>query len=313
MKTLSDLMAYYDQELIPILVELEAVRKQKVRSIFLLAGPFVVVGVILSLIFIQYGDIALAPVIIGGLIAAGIYAWQIKSYVHDFKDQIIAKIVKFVDESLTYDKHSYLPESDFQACKIYQRRPDRYKGDDRVRGQVGSTQIDFSEIHAQYVTRDSKGRTQTHTIFKGLFFKGDFNKYFHGETFVLPDKSEKLFGNFFQKMNVSRPPLVKLEDPEFEKLFVVYGTDQIESRYILSPALMKRITDFRNKTGRGIGLAFVRSCVYMTIPYSRNLFEPKVFQTLLNFSPIRQYFEDVAMAVGIVEDLNLNTRIWTKA
>ena len=48
-------------------------------------------------------------------------------------------------------------------------------------------------------------------------------------------------------MNFSRPPLVKLEDPEFEKHFVVSGEDQVEARYILSTCLMQRLTDFRNK------------------------------------------------------------------
>ena len=37
----------------------------------------------------------------------------------------------------------------------------------------------------------------------------------------------------------SKRQLIKLEDPEFEKLFAVYGDDQIEARYILTPALMQ--------------------------------------------------------------------------
>ena len=43
-----------------------------------------------------------------------------------------------------------------------------------------------------------------------------------------------------------------------------------------------------------------------------DLFEPRLFQTLLDFKPVRQYFEDIELAVGIVDDLNLNTRIWSK-
>ncbi|MFT5169968.1 MAG: hypothetical protein ACI8Q2_000583, partial [Candidatus Omnitrophota bacterium] len=43
-----------------------------------------------------------------------------------------------------------------------------------------------------------------------------------------------------------------------------------------------------------------------------NLFEPRIFKTLLDFKPIEEYFEDLSFAIGIVEDLNLNTRIWSK-
>ena len=50
-------------------------------------------------------------------------------------------------------------------------------------GKIGSTQVEFSEIHAEYKTeyRDSKGRRRVnwHTIFKGLLFSVDFNKHFN--------------------------------------------------------------------------------------------------------------------------------------
>ena len=105
---------------------------------------------------------------------------------------------------------------------------------------------------------------------------------------------------------------VELEDPEFESHFVVYGSDQIEARYILSTSLMARITDFKNKTGKKIFLSFIGSMVFVAVSYSRNLFEPKLFTTLLDFEPIRRYYEDLQLIIGIVDDLNLNTRIWSK-
>ena len=132
---------------------------------------------------------------------------------------------------------------------------------------------------------------------------------------VLPDTAEKLFGRIGQKlqsMNLVRDDLIKLDDPEFEKLFVVYGNDQVGARYVLSTSLMKRIVDFKNKTNRDIYLSFIGSMVFVAISYKRNLFEPRIFETLLDFEPVREYFEDLQMAVGIVDDLNLNTRIWTK-
>jgi hypothetical protein len=33
---------------------------------------------------------------------------------------------------------------------------------------------------------------------------------------------------------------------------------------------------------------------------------------LLDFDMVREYFEDLTLAYGIVEDLNLNRRIWSK-
>ncbi|HOL89867.1 MAG TPA: DUF3137 domain-containing protein, partial [Anaerohalosphaeraceae bacterium] len=83
-------------------------------------------------------------------------------------------------------------------------------------------------------------------------------------------------------------------------------------RYILSPSLMERILQFRQKTGRRIFLSFVNSKLYLAVWFDRPLFEPKLFRSLLDFQTIQEYFGDIQLAVGIVEDLNLNTRIWSK-
>ena len=244
---------------------------------------------------------------------------QCADYKSDFKDRIIEPLVGFVDPSLTYEKHGCIHEGLFMASDLFRHRIDAYRGDDKVSGVVGKTPFAFSEVHALYktVTYTKNGGRQEHwhTIFKGLFFVAEFNKDFNGTTVVLPDTAERLFGRLGQKlqsMNTSRGELIKLEDPEFEKYFAVYGDDQIEARYILSPSLMRRITDFKVRTGRQIHIAFNHSQVFIAISYKRDLFEPRLMRTLLDFEPIRDYFSDLATAVGIVEDLNLNLRIWTK-
>ena len=115
-----------------------------------------------------------------------------------------------------------------------------------------------------------------------------------------------------QSWNIGRPDLIQLEDPEFEREFVVYGSDQIEARYILSTSLMRRILDFKNKTGTKIYISFTGSKVYVAVPINRNMFEPKYFASVNDFSPILDYYRDLTFAIGIVDDLHLNTRIWTK-
>jgi len=107
--------------------------------------------------------------------------------------------------------------------------------------------------------------------------------------------------------------LVKLEDPEFERLFVVYSDSQIEARYLLSASLMARLTDFRNRHRHELRAGFVDSNLYIAISVRRNLFEPRVFRTLSDPALYREFWDDLALFTGVVEDLNLNTRIWSKA
>ena len=321
MKTLEELKEFYDTMLIKDLQVLEQQRKAMVNRFLVVAAVILGVVAVGAAMAASSGNVVLIfiPLVIGLIIGGIVLSVMSKGYVEDFKGRIIGKLVGFIDESLSYTQQACIPQATYMSSRIFRHRPDRYKGDDYVTGKVGATKIEFSEIHSEYktTTTDSKGRTRTHwhTIFKGLFFIGDFNKHFSGETVVLPDTAERLFGRIGQKLqslNTFRGRLIKLEDPEFEKLFVVYGDDQIEARYILSTSLMARITDFKKKTKKPIYLSFIGSSVFVAISYCRDLFEPRMFSTLLDFGPIRQYFEDLQLAAGIVEDLNLNTRIWTK-
>ena len=150
-------------------------------------------------------------------------------------------------------------------------------------------------------------------LFKGLFFRARFNKNFKGRTVVLPDIAERflgMVGRTIQSWHQGRGELIQLEDPEFERFFAVYGDDQIEARYILSTSLIARLTDLRKRAGHDVYVAFVRNTIYIAIHYEEDLFEPKLFSSMLSFKPIREYYETFRLMLDIVEDLKLNRRIW---
>ncbi|MHC4624930.1 MAG: DUF3137 domain-containing protein, partial [Planctomycetota bacterium] len=309
MKTPEDLRQFYNTALLPDLNALEIRRKAIVQKLTCVGAAVAGVALIVFF-FMARGGIPLFPgllfpLVIGAVLFAFIAHLSSKGYVTEFKNTVIQKIVKFLDENLNYLPHRYVSKPTFLASQIFKTRPNRYKGDDYVAGKIGATQVEFSEIHAEYESGSGKNRSRR-TVFKGLFFIADFNKHFTCQTIVLPDTAENLFGSFgklFQSWNVLRGQLIKLEDPEFERHFVVYGNDQIQARYILSTSLMERIVDFKRKTNRRIYLSFVGSKVFVAVSFTRNLFEPRLFQTLLDFDLVREYFEDLQLAVGIVDEL----------
>ena len=331
MRTLEELRQFYDNDLINDLRLLEGVRK---RTLYKLLGCTGAVAAAFVALLLLFGVLALAgaappefaivALVVGGVVCLVVWlvaGYYIKrGYIGGFKGTIIGKLVAFIDPQLQYRADGMVPGEQYHASKIFKHGVDRYSGEDLVSGAVGKTALQFSELHTQYKTTytDSKGHrhTQWHTIFRGIFFVADFNKHFSGETVVLTDTAEKMFGGWLgqklQGMNAARENLIKLEDAEFEKMFVVYATDQIEARYILSTSLIARITDYRKKANKEIQLAFSGGQMYVAISYAKDLFEPRVFRTILDFAPIREYYDDLALALGLVEELNLNTRIWSK-
>lgn len=324
MKSLQEFEVFYNQSLFRDMEALDERRKIVLkRLLFIIFGT--AGGILLSILSAIYlinperdkhfVFIFVIPIVI---LLIGIFVWSVwardKHFVADFKKQLIEQIIHFISPDLTYQPDNYIGIDTFERSRLFMTKVDRYKGDDYVFGIIDKTQFWFSEIMAEYKTTTSKGKTQWHTLFKGLFFAADFNKHFEGSTVVLPNRLGRgTFARLLQRVNLSRrEKLVKLEDPEFNKYFVVYADDQIESRYVLSTSLMQRLIDFRKKHGKPIYVSFVSSFLFLAITYTKDLFEPSYFKSLIQFETVTPFFEDISLAVGIVEDLNLNTRIWTK-
>ncbi len=171
--------------------------------------------------------------------------------------------------------------------------------------------LNFSDFMNVAIDTD----TTQKTLFKGLFFRAGFNKNFQGRTIIFPNGATRFLGPLGDQLltwNKQHGQLVKLEDPEFRKYFVVYGDDQVEARYILSTSLMDKLVTFRRKADRAICISFVGQRIYIAIRYEEDLFEPKLYESMTSFDPIREYFELFQMMLSIVEDLKLNRRIWAQ-
>jgi len=317
MKTPDELKEFYANELSADLRQLEKKRKRLLPKMVFI----VIVSIALIMIGFKrflFNDDSPDPLlffIVGSIIFCVISFRLIrKSYRTKFKRQIIGKIVRFLNPALSYHADGYLDERTFTEAKLFTHSIDRYKSEDLVRGCIDKTDIVFSELHAEYKSGSGE-YVKWRTIFKGLFFIADFNKHFHGQTLVLPDSTKNLFeslGEMLKSWFIEPPDLIKLEDPVFEREFIVYGSNQIEARYILSTSLMRRILDFKHKTGTNIYLSFTDSKVHVAIPMNRDMFEPQYTSSIIDFEPILEYYQDLSLAIGIVDDLNLNTRIWTK-
>jgi hypothetical protein len=52
--------------------------------------------------------------------------------------------------------------------------------------------------------------------------------------------------------------------------------------------------------------------VFCAIPFGRNLFEPNIKKSGVNYSDVEEMCVFFSLIEIIVKELNLNTRIWTK-
>lgn len=319
-----ELESLYERDLKPKLTTIDNLRKSVIKrrlwGIVFLIIPillFIPVSAFLEGSFEGLPFLLLIPFGIVALVFFVRAFNQKKIYVERFKNEVVREIVRAINPEWTYAPAQCITPTEYVQSELFQHPYDRYRGDDLIQGSIDKTDFRCSELYTEYktVTHDKDGKRQEtwHTIFKGLFFHADFNKNIQGKTFVEPDTAERLFGKFGQKLQAStKGRLVKLENPEFEKLFAVFSTDQIEARYILTPAIMEAMVRIYKQFKREVSISFVGSRVYVALNFNKNLFEPRIMGKGVNFNDIEFMFNLFGMNEIIVHELNLNTRIWTK-
>jgi hypothetical protein len=256
----------------------------------------------------------LAAIVLGGFGATK----YVTKYRPVYKNEVVRKIIEMINPEYHYDPNKFIAESKYTESRIFKQSHDRCQGDDFVSGKIDKTDFEFSELKTEYQREytddDGKRQKEWVTVFQGLFFHADFNKHIDGETFVLTDITEKRFGKFAQKFQKDRKrgELVKLENPEFEKAFKVFSSSQQEARYILTPTMMEAMADMQKRFRRPMQFSFIGERVYCAISFDKGLFEPRVMKTGVKFSDVEEMYCLFSLIETIIQEMNLNTRIWTK-
>lgn len=259
----------------------------------------------------------LLPLSIAILTASTVYILILRAVVADFKRTVVSRIAEFVDPAIVYDPGRSIPEETFRRSLLFENKNyNRFAGEDYFRGAVGRTRFEFSELKVEDVRQTRDGETR-YEVFGGIFFVAGFNKKFKGFTMAVPDFAEANFGwvgTALQNMNFTRPgQAVRLEDAEFERLYAVYASDQVEARYILSPALMQRLVELRRKHDVDLYFSCADEHVHIALLTRRKHFEMPGLFSDLTIEHCREFCLDIRACIDLVEDLDLNTRIWDDA
>jgi hypothetical protein len=141
----------------------------------------------------------------------------------------------------------------------------------------------------------------------------DSNKRFSGKTLVLPDTAEKYlggFGKWLQKKNGNAVgEMVYMEDVRFEKEFVVYSTDPVEARYLLTPKIQEQIFNMKKMFKKDLRLSFINNNVFVAINRD-NIFQLNTSLSFTDDKTLKYYMKDIIELLTLIHLLDLNIRIW---
>lgn len=265
-----------------VLDELERARLETVAAInqrALLRVPLCVAGGMLLWLMGQFGDdpsdlgetaaLIIVPALLG-------YVWASmklsNAYALKYKARVLPELAKSFGD-ISY-RHAIAPDlSSLQAEGVF-RKFDSVTADDEFFGTHRNLPISIVELKLEI--RQSKN---TQTVFDGLLMTLDLPRDTGAVTAVISDAGS--WGNFADRMKSQKRERVRLEDPVFEKVYEVYGTDQVAARALLNPAFMERMLKLGERPDFGQPLALCSGRmlqIAMPKKSGRDLFEPPSFQ-----------------------------------
>ena len=305
--------AFYDTTLKPKLDAIDDPRRQVrwliIKSLLVVSPPIVylVAGDLLDgvLPFSSSGFTVVAGFV--WLVAAlvfvlvtylmpGIAAFA--NYRARFKRDIVPDIFRVVCPSAAYEPLQGIAENVFDAPGLFNTRG-TYSSDDRVRGRIGRTPFEVSEVGRAYSTGSGKN-SRSYVVFRGLFFHLDFNQQLNGVTLIEPEKAQS-----HQVGEREGLGLITIDSPEFENEFKIYTSDESEARALLTPAMTGALLTLRERTGTPVFIAFKGRRAYGAVHYGRALFEPGIAQTT-SMEAVREIAEHFALVEIVVRELSLH-------
>lgn len=184
---------------------------------------------------------------IGGV--AG-YAWAASAlnerYVRLYKDRVLPRLAAGFG-AISY-REAIVPDLDKLRAEHIFADFDSQACEDELFGSYRGLDISIMELSLH------KGSGERRlTVFDGLIAQIDLPRGLTGVTAVIAD--EGMAGEVRDWFTRSGSDRVRVEDPEFEAAWQVYGTDQIGVRALLTPAFMERFKQLAKRPGFGKPLA----------------------------------------------------------
>ncbi|MEM9143398.1 MAG: DUF3137 domain-containing protein [Bacteroidota bacterium] len=142
-----------------------------------------------------------------------------------------------------------------------------------------------------------------HYTFRGMFCWLRFKKKLNGHTVVLPKEQHTKLDRW-ASFNFTEEQQIQLEDPRFTQHFTVYGTDQVEARYVLSAALMERVVALNKRFHRPIFLSFQDRQLYLAVANKNGLFSFPAGK-LNDMQLVSELAHDIQTALDIPMDLKV--------
>jgi len=269
---------------------------------------------------------AIIAVMIALVIPIFVIFQKSQSYQTLYTTLVVQEFIRYYntqdDVQLSYVTLGGISQSTFIECGLFET-PTYYRSTDLIKGTIDKTEFECAHIFAEgerIVYTKNGPRKQKYTIFKGMYYVVDFNKNFKGSTIIVPDNVEGMLGDFghslqkaFGNLTYKGLELAYMENPQFERDFAVYTTDQIEARYLLTPFIIERMVELRNMCSGSLRFAFRFGKLHIGWSTPGHWIQPPGITRQVTTEVIGETQNRLLIPLQLVDRFELNTRIWGKS
>ena len=252
--------------------------------------------------------VAFTTLILVSIGVAAPFFWifsPIWSYEENIKKEIFPNVLNFFGD-FKYYIETKKSVKEYYATELIPKH-DTEIAEDHISGTYKDIKVDLFETKLSKDS-DENSSTTLNTIFDGIIVELSMNKSFSGKTVVKKDFGT--VGNWFINKSTSLKK-VKLEDPNFEKMFEVYSDDQVEARYLLTVTFIERLKELvENFGGKSIQCCFYNNKLLMMIPIEKDLFETgSIYEAEDFIDDSKSLLKELSLIFNIIDTLKLNMKI----
>jgi hypothetical protein len=346
---LENIRGYFNSTIKPQFEKLESIRKRiSRRRKFVSFGVLVVIGVIILTVLtlgLLSGDIeewldenifivigaTLPTLMIFGvttLFASRSIREPLDKYREVYKDIVVRPVFKMLNTNWNYDPKGTVSMDAVRNSHIFGPIVD-ISCDDYISGKIGKTDFECCDLVTYGKAYNEHNEEIKRENFRGFFLHADFNKKLNGTVLVKPAPKVLL------DLGSAR---VKMENPEFDKKFEVYtnmhnvlnavgggsvsdimaaargmssNENHIEARYALTPRMMEAILNIEKTIGYRPVISFTENRVNFGFLTGKELFEANINKPI-SFNDIEEIYNLFTLIEVVINEMDLNTRIWTK-
>ena len=291
-------MSFVDSKIVPTLYKHER-KRIKLKSLkvfgYIISVIIFIMLSIAEMIYNLFNKDELETILGLSIIPSIIIHFFVTQYVKKRKNEILPLCFAYLGNFK--NKQERITEDYIKKCKIY-RSWNSFDTDESFQGQFGDT--GFSLLEA---TIKQKNRRKNKIIFSGSFIAIKMHKKVAGHSVVINCDKRSIFDqlNIFDEKHAGLEK-VEIEDGEFMNEHQIYSNNQIEVRYILTPAFIERLKELKKVFNASrIDMAFFNGYALLAV-HTDNLFDTFTIDRPVTDTTIFSQFYDEMQALGKLID-----------